>query len=104
MFGIEKAVEKLGEVLKTFISSLHDNQERLFTSVESLAGEVNRLSLRVQELTNLMGRQVFPAEEMRLLTGELRAIRYEIELIHPEAKRAIGTERPVARDASQGKG
>jgi hypothetical protein len=56
-----------------------EKAKSLFDSVESLAGEVNRLSLRVQELTNMMGRVVFPEAAMGELTSTLRKCYYLLE-------------------------
>ena len=53
-----------------------DREEKLEKAITRLSGEVGILQHKLQILSNILGRNVFPEEALNDLTGELRSIRY----------------------------
>ena len=53
-----------------------DREEKLEESITRLGGEIGILQHKLQILSNILGRSVFPEEALNDLTGELRAVRY----------------------------
>lgn len=53
--------------------------EKLVSKTEQFSAMVGRVEARIKGLEDLIARAHFPAEEMHLLAGELRALRYLLD-------------------------